>query len=50
LTHSQVASVLTVAGTAQGAAFATVVSAPVVILGWICQRSLVRGLLFVAVK
>ena len=36
--------------TAQVAAVATVVSIPVVILGWICQRSLVRGLLFGAVK
>ncbi|MBT2233696.1 carbohydrate ABC transporter permease [Nonomuraea sp. NEAU-A123] len=36
--------------TAQVAAVATVVSVPVVILGWICQRSLVRGLLFGAVK
>ncbi|MEV7393213.1 carbohydrate ABC transporter permease [Streptomyces sp. NPDC091215] len=36
--------------TAQVAAVATVVSIPVVILGWMCQRSLVRGLLFGAVK
>jgi sorbitol/mannitol transport system permease protein len=36
--------------TAQVAAVATVVSIPVVILGWICQRSLVRGLLFGAMK
>ncbi|MFC9427557.1 carbohydrate ABC transporter permease [Streptomyces sp. NPDC056987] len=36
--------------TAQVAAVATVVSIPVVILGWLCQRSLVRGLLFGAVK
>lgn len=36
--------------TAQVAAVATVVSIPVVILGWVCQRSLVRGLLFGAVK
>ncbi|MEH1015597.1 carbohydrate ABC transporter permease [Micromonospora sp. CPCC 206060] len=36
--------------TAQVAAVATVVSIPVVVLGWICQRSLVRGLLFGAVK
>jgi len=36
--------------TAQVAAVATVVSIPVVVLGWLCQRSLVRGLLFGAVK
>jgi sorbitol/mannitol transport system permease protein len=36
--------------TAQVAAVATVVSIPVVVLGWVCQRSLVRGLLFGAVK
>lgn len=36
--------------TAQVAAVATVVSLPVVVLGWIAQRSLVRGLLFGAVK
>jgi len=36
--------------TAQVAAVATVVSIPVVVLGWFCQRSLVRGLLFGAVK
>jgi sorbitol/mannitol transport system permease protein len=36
--------------TAQVAAVATVVSIPVVIIGWICQRSLVRGLMFGAVK
>jgi ABC-type glycerol-3-phosphate transport system permease component len=36
--------------TAQVAAVATVVSIPVVILGWLCQRSLVRGLLFGALK
>ena len=36
--------------TAQVAAVATVVSIPVVVLGWLCQRSLVRGLLFGAVR
>jgi sorbitol/mannitol transport system permease protein len=36
--------------TAQVAAVATVVSIPVVILGWMTQRNLVRGLLFGAVK
>jgi sorbitol/mannitol transport system permease protein len=36
--------------TAQVAAVATVLSIPVVILGWMAQRSLVRGLLFGAVK
>jgi sorbitol/mannitol transport system permease protein len=36
--------------TAQVAAVATVVSIPVVVLGWMAQRNLVRGLLFGAVK
>jgi sorbitol/mannitol transport system permease protein len=36
--------------TAQVAAVAVVVSIPVVIAGWIAQKSLVRGLLFGAVK
>lgn len=36
--------------TAQVAAVATIVSIPVVIAGWIAQKSLVRGLLFGAVK
>lgn len=36
--------------TAQVAAVATVVSIPVVVLGWLAQKSLVRGLLFGAVK
>lgn len=36
--------------TAQVAAVATIVSIPVVIIGWIARKSLVRGLLFGAVK
>jgi ABC-type sugar transport system, permease component len=36
--------------TAQVAAVATLVSIPVIIAGWIAQKSLVRGLLFGAVK
>jgi sorbitol/mannitol transport system permease protein len=36
--------------TAQVAAVAVVVSIPVVVAGWIAQKSLVRGLLFGAVK
>lgn len=36
--------------TAQVAAVATIVSIPVVIAGWLAQKSLVRGLLFGAVK
>ena len=36
--------------TAQVAAVATLLSLPVVIAGWLAQKSLVRGLLFGAIK